>query len=387
MDIRSILRDVSFRIYSIIDSVFSAENLPVREDDPRVLHDNYLPVSRNQILRDAFSVSSSEKEWQKQSPWLFSPWGLLSIAGCGGDDLNDGYGGSDSGDVPPDGGMKDPSQIDADGDGFYADIDCDDFNSKIIPLKNNDTVTVRQSVKICPGSYEKAKLFIGANTDSLPIEILAEGVSLNNATIGNSVLFDNVSNATLVGLNVFSSGSAIVRINGGEKNTVKNMVIGGEYGEGLVIDNSRYSKVLSTRFYGLYHDDGYISIRNGSDNSVENSTFEGTGLNHGVVISSSSNNHIRNNVMTGAFIYLSPTSGKNEVYRNTIKQVSEGSGVKVFGDENSITENISQNNPIGIFLDGNACGNTVKFNDVRFNSLYGIDGHDVCPNVISDNQE
>jgi parallel beta-helix repeat protein len=478
MQLPAILSDLSDWFKTFIHSDTSNSSSKPSSPPPAVNKktDQYSNVTRAELLRSAFEGSSKPQSWTKQSPLLYSPWALLTVAGCQSGPPDYGSGGTtsgyqnhapkitsatavsaqvgvplsflvtavdedndsfqienrsplpqgatffDNGDVvakelkwTPTSGQVGKYQIpfvavdqhgavseestltitvvqDKDGDGLTSDVDCNDNDNSVFPLKNNGNVVVNSSVTICNGTYESATLTVKSKGDSKPITVKGDGVIVNSG----GIFLDGAYQADLFGFQLNGAPTTDYPIHvKGNFNTLRDMVLNFDYMGGILVDNSENNKISNIKISALDNDPHFIEIEGGQKNVIENCYFNGYGFPDPVLdrrdnalglYGSTQSNEIRNNILKGVQVYIDGSSMLNIVSGNTINNNNTGApGIDIDGNKNTIENNLSNNNSYGIRIDG--CDNTITGNNFTSNTEAAIDmtTNPGCSNYLSGN--
>lgn len=182
---------------------------------------------------------------------------------------------------PQDAGVITPAiPPDSDGDGFRADIDCDDTNANVRPLGSDFDVSINSNITICAGNY--SQLTISGN--GIRVNTQGGAVNLSHLRILGLI------NSTVDGINVSGRGErrsafdpfpCLIYISG-VGNTFSNLTAECELTStscsGMIIQSSNNNIIRNSAFRNGYTG---LWIFSGSDNSVLNNSFIGQSLSEG----------------------------------------------------------------------------------------------------------
>lgn len=239
------------------------------------------------------------------------------------------------------------------------------------------------------------------------------GVTVRNVTIvdwSKEMLFQNMTDSTIEDVTVKDSKGIVIR--GGENNQVTDTrIIGGEFAQGLVLEDTVDAEVTQTTIRGVDYQGLRVAGRRSGTiikgNTIVNNGYEASFGGAGIKLGSpgspgpdvmeirdntirsngydgikggATRTRIENNTVTGNTrrgIDLNPSVGLNTgndttISDNLIRQNSRG-GVRVSVTNSTVRNNIvEQNDGRGIRLEG-ADDSFVQNNTVRRNNGFGID--------------
>lgn len=405
-------------------------------------------AERSQLISDAFhsSAEPSKPIWGQGNGWMYSPLALFGLAACSSDGSrsypniadpisegsagvggkkgasagqggggmhvagaagNDGVGGAAAGSAAAvggsggAGGSSGVKPVDEDGDGFKSDVDCDDNDPSTFPLKDDQTLNIKQDTTICPGIYKRVRLNIeavnGITVKGAGVIVDADGVKIKDEGDTHGIVhFKNAHNVDFSGFHIKNYGDwyTAIRMDGSHSNVLHDLNIsdmfeyyGGIIGKvvsGIWALNSSNNSIINANIIGK---GASISFHGGSANYIGDCSIDSspktTGvLDAAIMFADSFNGKVENCTLNGAGILTS--LGANGLIVSSTNISNAPAGVYLAGDSAQILNNVIHYSVVGAELSGDSL--VLSGNDLRYNNeCYKINSGSI-DNTVSDNQ-
>ncbi|MBI2336909.1 MAG: right-handed parallel beta-helix repeat-containing protein [Deltaproteobacteria bacterium] len=279
--------------------------------------------------------------------------------------------------------------VDNDGDGWFSDKDCDDNDSNVKPLYNNQTYVVNHKLRVCPGTYTRAKLeiknvqgvdVIGAgvedsNGNYFPGAVILDGAGITADQEQTVILLNQVNQIYLAGFKIkgYHNHNGI-KERGGSNNEVAYITMDAYIAIRSEDSSNNYFHHLDLKKIGL----GILISGGGNMHKIENCNIAGdpndTALlffRSAIVLGSWSGfTEILNNNIDGKNVLLADGARANIIGNTIINCNSDG--IYLDSSNNVITGNEIHNNKEWGLIVGGGDNNTITNNDLRWNEEGGL---------------